>query len=439
MARLRQNIITPQDAAEELFQRVLLSTYSTDALLYLRECNTKSHYHSAEALQELWDAKSHYDKKMLRTQADGHQQPPQRRSIEGWGWSKDTPTPGREGEPPKSRGGVGPSGHSWGDGQRESGMVPRVLSLAMGRLTKGLVCYGCQKPGHIRRECPEAEAKLGRIRSPGPEPSAGRREGKVNGMSFPVTLDTGANMTAFPGRFIAPVQFTRKNIRVVLANMDTTSMREAVLSIEVDGKAQSLTVIALKDEAPEGLLGTDHEVTRELLNPKPIGPKSEVISQFEVCAITRAKSQAQKKEWAKDMAADTRDGAEPKESFTNLVDPIPDKLAKSSPIPYQFDGNGYREVKKVVVGPNTSPWGEERAWVEVEERFEDEENLRMRKRNLRMRKRNLRMRKRNLRMRKRNLRMRKRNLRMRKRNLRMRKRNLRMRKRMRWQKTLRLK
>ena len=224
------------------------------------------------------------------------------------------------------------------------------------------------------REWPEAEAKPGGIRSPGPELSAGRREGKVNGMSCPVTFDTGANVTVVPGRFSAPMQFTGKNIRVVLANMDTTSMREAVLSIEVDGKAQSLTVIALKDEAPEVLLGTDHEVTRELLNPKPIGQKSEVISQVEVCAITRAKSQAQKKEWDKDMVADTRDGAEHKESFTSLVDPVPDKPAKSSPIPYQLtDGNGYREMKEVVVGPNISPWGEERAGVEEEERFEDEE------------------------------------------------------------------
>ena len=129
------------------------------------------------------------------------------------------------------------------------------------------------------------------------------------------------------------------------------------------------------------LLGTYHEVTRELLNPMPIGPRSEVISQVEVCAITWAKIQAQMKEWAKDMAADTWDGAEPKESFTSLVDPIPDKPSKSRPIPYQFtDGNGYRAVKEAVVGPNTSPWGGERAGVEEEER------LRMRKRNLRMRK-----------------------------------------------------
>ena len=213
-----------------------------------------------------------------------------------------------------------------------------------------------------------------KLRSLGPEPSAGRREGKVNGMSCPVTLDTGANMTAVPGRFIAPMQFTGKNIGLVFANMDTTSMWEAVLSIEVDGKAQSLTVIALKDEVPEMLLGTDHEVTRELLNPKAMGPKCEVISQVEVCAITRAKSQAQKKEWAKDMAADTRDGAEPNESFTSLVDPIPDKPAKSRPTPYQFtDGNGYREVKEVVVGSITSSLGEERAGVEEEEIFEDEE------------------------------------------------------------------
>ena len=46
----------------------------------------------------------------------------------------------------------------------------------------------------------------------------------MNGMSCPGTLDTGANMTAVPGRFIAPMQFTGKNIGVVLANMDTTTM-----------------------------------------------------------------------------------------------------------------------------------------------------------------------------------------------------------------------
>ena len=113
------------------------SAYSTDALLYLRQSNTKSHYHSAEALQELWDAKSHYDKKkMLKTQPDGHQQPPQRRTREGWGWSKDTPTPRREGEPPKSRGGVSLLGVVGEMAKGGGGMVPRVISLAMGRLTK---------------------------------------------------------------------------------------------------------------------------------------------------------------------------------------------------------------------------------------------------------------------------------------------------------------
>ena len=137
MARLRQNIITPQDAVEELFQGVLLSAYSTDALFYLRQCNTKSHYHSVEALQELWDAKSHYDKKkMLRTQTDEHQQPPQRRTREGWGWSKDTPTPWRESEPPKNRGGAGLLGVVGEMAKGGAGMLPRVLSLAMGSLTK---------------------------------------------------------------------------------------------------------------------------------------------------------------------------------------------------------------------------------------------------------------------------------------------------------------
>ena len=145
---------------------------------------TQSPTTTAEALQELWDAKSHYDKKkMLKTQTDGHQQPPQRRTREGWCWSKDKPTPGREDELPKSRGEVGPSGHSWGDGQRGSGYGSQNAQSSYGKVDKGLVFYGCQKPGHIRRECFEAEAKLGGIRSPGPEPSAGRRERMAWGRS----------------------------------------------------------------------------------------------------------------------------------------------------------------------------------------------------------------------------------------------------------------
>ena len=46
------------------------------------------------------------------------------------------PTPGREGEPPKSRGGVSPLGVVGEMAKGGAGMVPRVLSLAMGRLIK---------------------------------------------------------------------------------------------------------------------------------------------------------------------------------------------------------------------------------------------------------------------------------------------------------------
>ena len=58
----------------------------------------------------------------------------------------------------------------------------------------------------------------------------------MNGMSCPGTLDTGANMTAVPGRFIAPMQFTGKNIRVVFANMDTTSLGRLFCQLRLTAK-----------------------------------------------------------------------------------------------------------------------------------------------------------------------------------------------------------
>ena len=58
----------------------------------------------------------------------------------------------------------------------------------------------------------------------------------MNGMSCPGKLDTGANMTAVPGRFIAPMQFTAKNIGVVLANMDTTSLGRLFCQLRLTAK-----------------------------------------------------------------------------------------------------------------------------------------------------------------------------------------------------------
>ena len=46
------------------------------------------------------------------------------------------PSPGREGEPPKSRGGVSLQGVVGEMAKGGAGIFPRVLSLAMGRLTK---------------------------------------------------------------------------------------------------------------------------------------------------------------------------------------------------------------------------------------------------------------------------------------------------------------
>ena len=119
-----------------------------------------------------------------------------------------TPTSNKEGEPSNSKGGGGvrPSGRDWG-GQRSS--RPQNNH---GYNDKGqIICFNCQKPGHIKAECPEPKLRLARLGSPGRVGEQFVKEGSVNGIVCQVILDSGAMMTAVPSTFIAPPSIVTTN------------------------------------------------------------------------------------------------------------------------------------------------------------------------------------------------------------------------------------
>ena len=115
---------------------------------------------------------------------------------------------------------------------------------------------------------------------------------------------------------MAPGQYTGNQVQVTLADLSVIQIHEASVNID-EGKSQSLKVLVLKDDAPDILLGTDHPLTYALLRPAEVLPQcasdpKPVDSHVEVCAITRAQSQAQSRKRVADKEAEANDMATPK-------------------------------------------------------------------------------------------------------------------------------
>ena len=224
-------------------------------------------------------------------------------------WRAGPDHPAQEGEPSSSGSGSGgrPSGQGW-SGQRGTRWGGKQEYYGKPEKSS-IVCYKCQKVGHYKSVCPEAKVKMSRIKSPGPEGKEGKINAEINGQECSMILDTGATMMAVPGRYITPSQYTGGEVVVTLADGSSTQLKEARVNVLVDWQTKPLSIIVLKDEAIEGLLGKDHPKTRSLLK----GGKTIVVDPIpvEVRAVTRAqaKDQAQKRD--EDRVAAARDGAQP--------------------------------------------------------------------------------------------------------------------------------
>ena len=155
---------------------------------------------------------------------------------------------------------------------------------------------------------------MSRIKSPGPEGVEGKINAEINGQECSMILDTGATMTAVPGRYITPSQYTGGEVVVTLGDGSSSQLKEARVNVLVDGQTKPLSIIVLKDEAIEGLLGKDHPRTRSLLK----GGKTTVVDPIpmEVRAVTRAQTKDQSQKRDEGRVADARDGSLPNPSLS---------------------------------------------------------------------------------------------------------------------------
>ena len=110
-------------------------------------------------------------------------------------------------------------------------------------LPPSFTCHYCKEVGHYKRNCPKLKNKLSSIKSSGEESESLTefcRQGKIEGRPCKIWLDTGANRSAVPARYIAEVSYTGKE-GASLANGTVEMLRTAELTIQVDETLQQMT------------------------------------------------------------------------------------------------------------------------------------------------------------------------------------------------------
>ena len=86
-------------------------------------------------------------------------------------------------------------------------------------------------------------------------------------------LDTGADITAVPARFIPDCQYTGELFDVKVANDKHEQWKVSKVKIEIEGYSRMCKVCVLGIEAQEVLLGIDHPLTGSM-HPKALSEPS---------------------------------------------------------------------------------------------------------------------------------------------------------------------
>ena len=118
-------------------------------------------------------------------------------------------------------------------------------------LTPGFTSHYCKEVGHYKWICPKLKNKLSSIKSSGEDSESLTefcRQGKIEGMPFKIWVDTGANRSALPARYIAEVSYTGKK-GAWLANGTVEMLRTAEVTIQVDQTVQQMTVFVVDKDA----------------------------------------------------------------------------------------------------------------------------------------------------------------------------------------------
>ena len=86
---------------------------------------------------------------------------------------------------------------------------------------------------------------MARISSPKPTTKF-KRQGAVNGWSCFIILDSGADITAVPSRFISESQYTGETVNTNVANSQVEKWKLAKVRIEVEGSDVVQSVFYLR-------------------------------------------------------------------------------------------------------------------------------------------------------------------------------------------------
>ena len=125
-----------------------------------------------DMLQEFWEAKTGQEwRRMFRTQKDYSQQTwrkDDRRDTWRGDGHRQTPQQHRDGgESPVVRGKGKPyRGDGYGSGRPYTSEQNNGRGAPQAYSNKEIICFNCQKPGHMWYECPENKVKLNRIKMP---------------------------------------------------------------------------------------------------------------------------------------------------------------------------------------------------------------------------------------------------------------------------------
>ena len=250
----------------------------------------------------------------------------------------------KEGESAYIKGGATHTKQGWGEPRetRQRPRSPQKYCSGGSQASRNLsfspkvVSFNCKKPGHIRRDCQEKHS-LRRVRSTNPHLPELKRQGSINGEPCSFHLDTGADITAIPQNFAKQSQYTGEVCNIHLGNLRHECMQVAEVMLEVEGKTRPCKVVVMEGTGREALLGVDHPVTPSLFGRGSFTvngddripeegtydragvlpfdkPTVEIVglpsdNTIDVCAITRAMSQAQEAELAQHEATNAKDGA----------------------------------------------------------------------------------------------------------------------------------
>ena len=132
----------------------------------------------------------------------------------------------------------------------------------------------------------------------------------MNGCPCSFILDTGADITAVPARFIPDCQYTGELFDVKVANDKHEQWNVAKVEIEIEGYSSMCKVCVLGTEAQEVLLGIDHPLTGSM-HPKALSEPSLAVG-----VVTRMQQKKRDDELVADVAA----GKEDVVKVTTIVD-----------------------------------------------------------------------------------------------------------------------